>query len=180
MDQKEIQPMDKKIEQFIEKYRMYIGGGLIVLIVVGGGILLWRENYSKPKLESRILNLESRITELEQQKFETQNIKSETNSNTQVPNDQNMSQEQGQIASATSQSQGSRVGSQVTTSGKININTATAAELDSLPGIGETKANAIIEYRNSHGGFKSIDDLDNVKGIGPATIEKFRDKITCQ
>ena len=67
---------------------------------------------------------------------------------------------------------------QVTVSGKININTASAAELDTLPGIGPVYAQRIIDYRNANGGFKSIDQLDNVKGIGKATIDKFRDQIT--
>lgn len=62
--------------------------------------------------------------------------------------------------------------------GKISINKATKEELLSLPGIGETKANAIIEYRNAYGGFVSIDEITEVKGIGEATLAKFRDKIT--
>jgi len=62
--------------------------------------------------------------------------------------------------------------------GKININSATAAELDSLSGIGPTKAQAIIDYRNQNGPFRSIDDLLNVTGIGPKTLETIRDQIT--
>ncbi len=62
--------------------------------------------------------------------------------------------------------------------GKININSATAAELDSLSGIGPTKAQAIIDYRNQNGPFRTIDDLLNVPGIGPKTLETIRDQIT--
>ena len=63
-------------------------------------------------------------------------------------------------------------------SGKININSATAAELDSLPGIGPTKAQAIVDYRNQNGPFRTIDDLLNVAGIGPKILESIRDQIT--
>ena len=63
-------------------------------------------------------------------------------------------------------------------SDKININTATAGELVKLNGIGESKAAAIIKYRNEHGGFKSVDELVNVSGIGEKTLEKIRDFIT--
>lgn len=61
---------------------------------------------------------------------------------------------------------------------KININTAPAGELVKLVGIGETKAAAIIKYRNEHGGFKSVDEIVNVSGIGEKTLENIRDFIT--
>ena len=67
---------------------------------------------------------------------------------------------------------------QAETDGKININTATAEELTKLPGIGEKKAEAIVEYRNLHGAFASTDELLNISGIGEATYEKFKDKVT--
>lgn len=55
----------------------------------------------------------------------------------------------------------------------VNINTATAAELaDSLDGIGEVKAQAIVAYRTQKGGFKSADQLTEVKGIGLKTVER--------
>lgn len=68
--------------------------------------------------------------------------------------------------------------SSVQTADIININTASSSELQSLTGIGEVKARAIIEYREQNGGFSSVDELINVKGIGEKTLEKIRDRIT--
>lgn len=56
----------------------------------------------------------------------------------------------------------------------VNINTATQAELETLSGIGPAKAKAIIEYRKKQGGFKSIDELENVDGIGSTTLKNLR------
>ena len=60
----------------------------------------------------------------------------------------------------------------------ININTATKEELDSLPGIGPTIAQRIIDYRDTNGPFNTIDDIKNVSGIGPSTFEQIKDLIT--
>lgn len=63
---------------------------------------------------------------------------------------------------------------------RVNVNTATAAELLTLPGIGPTKAAAIIEDRNANGPFSSCDDLDRVSGIGPGTLSQLRDRCTTE
>ncbi|WP_462412279.1 helix-hairpin-helix domain-containing protein [Neobacillus sp. Marseille-QA0830] len=61
--------------------------------------------------------------------------------------------------------------------GKININKADASELENLPGIGPSKAAAIIEYRETNGPFKSAEDLKNISGIGDKTFEKLKDAV---
>lgn len=61
---------------------------------------------------------------------------------------------------------------------KININTADAGVLTRLSGIGETKAAAIISYRESNGGFASVEDIMNVEGIAEGTFNKIKDYIT--
>ena len=62
---------------------------------------------------------------------------------------------------------------------KVNINTATAEQIASaMTGVGESKAQAIVEYREQHGKFKSIQDLEYVDGIGEKTIEKNSHKLT--
>jgi competence protein ComEA len=62
--------------------------------------------------------------------------------------------------------------------GRVNINTATVPELDSLPGIGPTTAQSIVDYRLEHGPFQAIQDIQNVPGIGPATFDGIKDYIT--
>lgn len=57
---------------------------------------------------------------------------------------------------------------------KINVNTAQASELTNIPGIGAKKAQAIIDYRNQHGPFRKVADLDKVKGIGAKMLEKMK------
>ncbi len=65
-----------------------------------------------------------------------------------------------------------------TSSALININTASATELESLPRIGPATAQKIIAYREANGPFQTIEDIQNVPGIGPATFEGFKDMIT--
>lgn len=60
---------------------------------------------------------------------------------------------------------------------RININTAASQELQTLRGIGPALAQRIIEYRQTSGGFSTVDDLTNVKGVGEKTLEKIRDSI---
>jgi competence protein ComEA len=60
----------------------------------------------------------------------------------------------------------------------ININTASATELETLPGIGEVISQAIVDYRTQNGPFASVDDLESVSGIGPSILEDVRDLVT--
>lgn len=60
----------------------------------------------------------------------------------------------------------------------VNINTATESELEAVKGVGPAKAKAIITYREAHGNFKSLDELDNVKGFGKTSVEKLKGELS--
>jgi competence ComEA-like helix-hairpin-helix protein len=61
---------------------------------------------------------------------------------------------------------------------RIDLNRASAAELEALPGVGAVKAAAIVAEREASGGFQSVDELESVRGIGPALIAKLRPLVT--
>jgi competence protein ComEA len=63
-------------------------------------------------------------------------------------------------------------------SAALNLNTATKEELVALSGIGPAKAQAIIDYRAQHGGFKTVDELKDVKGIGARRFERLKSEVT--
>ncbi|HZO49296.1 MAG TPA: ComEA family DNA-binding protein [Gaiellaceae bacterium] len=65
-----------------------------------------------------------------------------------------------------------------TTGVRVSLSSATAEQLDALPGIGPVTAQRIVEWRATHGPFRSVDALDEVPGIGPARIEQLRDLVT--
>ena len=159
----------------VERYRWWIGSILLIAIIISGGYLLWRENnngklqisddkYSE--LEAKVLDSELRIQQLEKKVAEAP-------SNNQATNE-GSNEAVGQVAGTSTAS--SSVSSQVT--GKVNLNNATLAQLDTLPGIGPAYAQRIVDYRQSHGGFKNITELKNIKGIGEKTFEKLKDLVS--
>lgn len=61
---------------------------------------------------------------------------------------------------------------------QVNINTATESDLQSIPGIGPSKAKSIIEYRDTNGAFDSVEKIKEVNGIGEKTFDKLKDYLT--
>ena len=59
----------------------------------------------------------------------------------------------------------------------ISLNTATVAQLDELEGVGPATAQKILDWRKQHGGFKSVEDLQQISGIGPKRFESLKDKV---
>lgn len=72
---------------------------------------------------------------------------------------------------------GGAMGAGIEEDGPISLGTATAAELDTIDGIGPVTAEDIIQFREEHGGLSSVDQLDQISGIGPATMEALRERL---
>jgi len=87
-------------------------------------------------------------------------------------------QDTGQTAESPSASETTADESPASSDALININTATAAELETLPGIGAVMAGRIIDFRETYGDFKLTDEITDVNGIGDATFENIKDLIT--
>ena len=86
--------------------------------------------------------------------------------------------ESNDLITADASSENPYLNGEIESSGLININLATTETLKQLKGIGDVKAQAIIDYRNENGRFKNINEILNVKGIGEKTFEKIKDHIT--
>ena len=168
------------IVNLFQRYHQLIVVGLLVLIFIGGVYILRPRNEQNNNSQiiseqnDRITNLEKTIIQL------AEKLNQLTDQNNQIAQNINTGKIAG-VSTAKSQTNAApvTVNAQSTPpQGKININTADLAQLDSLSGIGPTYAQRIIDYRNSNGGFKLIDEIKNVKGIGDKTFEKFKDQIS--
>lgn len=73
---------------------------------------------------------------------------------------------------------GSGTGQERAPGGKVNLNLATVAELDGLPGVGPVLAERIIEYREKNGGFRAVEELRKVDGIGATRYERLKELVT--
>lgn len=139
----------------IDKYRLIIGIVLVAVILVSGGILVGINMRSDKGQVLGIKGGEETLT---------------TTSLSSSPSSTAPAKSAAKSVSPTA----------AKVSGKININTATLAQLDTLSGIGPAYAQRIIDYRNANGPFKTVDELDKIKGIGQKTIDKFRDKVVAE
>lgn len=144
--------------KFIEKNRIYIGIILILIILAGSFLLILQQQKGNIFCSS-----EEKI--IDTLNVENANLKNKINDLENLANNQ-----KGNVAGlSTSEGENST---------KININTADLKTLDSLPGIGTVRAQQIIDYRNSNSGFKNIEEIKKVSGIGESTYNKLKDQIT--
>lgn len=160
----------EKLETYLEKHKLVFGIVLVVLILLSGALLSWRLTAKK---EAKVLvektgdsqelrDSKARVAELEAKVKELEATKTQTLTET---------------STSTSKS-GGKVAGVSTTSGVVNINTASLSQLDTLPGVGPPTAQKIIDYRTANGGFQVIEDIMKVKGIKQATFGKLKDKIS--
>lgn len=150
------------MNRFIEKYRLYIGLFLI-LIIIGGGIFLLRGNGKSSN--KNLAEVESLKQQISQQNQDINKLKE------LLAGLEKQKEEAGKVAGESTSN------SNKETPGKININTANAATLDKLPGVGPARAQLIIDYRSQNNGFKSAEEIMKIKGIGEKTYEKMKDMI---
>ena len=174
-DLDDITPIDNKAidkEKKRKKTELIIGIALLLLIATGGAIMLFQNNNKTTArvagvstedevvaLKAEIDNLNKKIDDLNKNIETAKTVVSET-------------------TTTESSSDGDSSESSSKNVGVININTASVSELDGLTGIGPTYAQRIVEYREANGGFKSIDELKNVKGIGDKTFDKLKNSVT--
>ena len=82
------------------------------------------------------------------------------------------------VATVSAQGNSQRASASTSASAPINLNTATAAQLETLPGIGKSTAERILEYRQKNGSFKKVEDLMNVRGVGEKSFLKLKPLVT--
>jgi competence protein ComEA len=82
------------------------------------------------------------------------------------------------VTSSTPEQVGAARGGDLSSAGPVNLNSASAQELEALPAIGPVTAQAIVDYRTANGPFRSVEEIAKVKGIGAATLEKLKPLVT--
>ena len=175
-----MKPNEQKIDinELIFRYKWVIGSLLLLAIIVSGGYLLWKENKAgtppEASVTEQVLQMESKINDQDARIQALESKIAQSSSNSQSQTSGTAAAESGQVAGAESSS----VPAASAATGKVNLNTASMAQLDTLPGIGAVYAQRIIDYRNSHAGFKDISELKNIKGIGDKTFDKLKDLVT--
>ena len=91
----------------------------------------------------------------------------------------NMGENAASVSSNTGQSSTSGTSEVASQKGnKVNLNTADLSELQTISGIGQKRAQDILDYREANGKFNSVDDLKNVSGVGAKTLEKLKEYVT--
>ena len=162
----EMEKKDEKKKGFSENVKIGLVAALTLVILTGSILIFWQIDSQNRSAATG---------------SGTDDVKSQIDALNQKIDDLNKALNQAkqtQTTETTVQQSTSSNSSSTSQTGIVNINTASAAQLDSLPGIGTTYAQRIIDYRQANGPFKTIDEIQNIKGIGPATFAKLKDQIT--
>lgn len=175
MDLDDIKP--KKSLSRREKLQIIVGIVLILIILAGAGILIFWQRQAAGRAATVTIKKE----DLAALQSETSDLKRRLGD---LDASLTQAREEGALkvtkttTTSSSGSEGKVAGASI--EGKINLNTASLAELDTLSGIGPAYAQRIIDYRETQGGFDAVEEIMNVKGIGEKTFEKIRDYITVE
>lgn len=143
----------ENFNEIIYKYRFAIGGGLILIILLG-------------------------ISFIAYDKYHQLNINKENQAISELKNQNDLLRQQLSVQAQPQVAGASTISASQNQGDKININTADATQLDKIPNIGPARAADIIAYRESKGGFKTIEEMKNIKGIGDKTFESLKNLIT--
>lgn len=169
---------------WLEKYRTPVIGLLIAVIIAGGAVFLYRQTSLPHSEEIAILPPSPEICVYVEGEVVNPGIYTLENGDhvaevVEAAGGFTLDADRGSVNLAATLRDGEQIHifKLGDTPQKININTAEAWLLESLPGIGETLAQRIVDYRIANGYFQSIDDLKQVDGIGASVFEKMKDKI---
>lgn len=138
------------------------GVGLIII-----GAIIFGFALSQPKVAVSSLESDASV-QSSQQTYDNEDVSLQTKSNLQNYDESNYSQSDS----------GNQNDQEASVSYPLNLNTCTAEELMTISGIGEVKASAIIEYREYLGGYTSVEQIKNIKGIGDKVYEKISPYLT--
>lgn len=168
--------MNDKKDQKKENLKVIVALALLVAIFSGTFLVVWqiRQKNSPAAQSEKAKELEAQVSELNQKIDGLTEAINAAKEKVEVESSVEVTKSTGKVAGASTE----KSESNQSATGIVNINTASATQLDSLDGIGATYAQRIIEYREANGGFKSIEEIKNVKGIGDKTFEKISASIT--
>lgn len=162
----------EKIDK-LEKIKLVVLCFFIFAIICGSGVLLWQITKQNKQSQDTIVSESTKRTQEEVSELNKQiNELKKSLEEAKAQGGSSSSTSGGRVAGVSTSSDSKNVG------GKINLNNANINQLDSLPGIGSAYAQRIIDYRGANGGFRSIEEIKNIKGIGEKTFEKLKDLIT--
>lgn len=160
-----------------------VGIGLIIIGCVILGFALSQPKIAVPNLEENVSAAVSQTVQNTQQSNNSQNMYEsyveETASNVSSANDNETVNNNSGYSSSSNNSNGVKNSDdEVSVSYPLNLNTCTAEELMTISGIGEVKASDIIQYREYLGGYTSVEQIKNIKGIGDKIYEKISPYLT--
>jgi competence protein ComEA len=169
---------------WLERYRTHSIALLVIIIVIGGAVFLYRQTSLPHSTEIVISSPSPEITVYVEGEVACPGVYTLTDGGLiedaiQAAGGFTPDADQGTVNLAASLRDGNQIHVYAVGDApqKVNINTAEAWLLEALPGIGEVLAQRIIDYRSVNGPFQQIDDLARVDGIGPATFEDLKDKV---